>query len=216
MSLKNPVKYPVKYYSWRDANAPQLTDADGVIKTILKACLVTGYGSKQGAGWTAPFEDDYRIVLRRPLRTGNPPDIKIENGVINSTASHRIVAQDNPASLDDVNELSAVGLFARDSTCGAEWHCIVTDFAFLLCYQIGVESPNQKYDKNNVLFVGGAKKLLNSDAEYFFVSKQTNVSSTNGKGTLYTYGLLSNIAYLLKLRSPLKKRYHNKKTSQRE
>ena len=49
MSLRNPVKYPVKYYSWQDNQAPQLSDADGVIKTILKACLVTGYGSKAGA-----------------------------------------------------------------------------------------------------------------------------------------------------------------------
>lgn len=50
MSLRNPVKYPVKYYSWQDDQAPQLSNVDGVIKTILKACLVNGYGSKAGAG----------------------------------------------------------------------------------------------------------------------------------------------------------------------
>ena len=138
MSLRNPVKYPVKYYSWQDAQAPQLSNADGVIKTILKACLVTGYGTKTGAGWTTLFEDDYRIVLRRPLRIGNPPDVKIENGAITETTiRHRIVAQDNPAGVDDVNELSSINLLAKLATGVGEWHLLATDFAFMFCYQNG-------------------------------------------------------------------------------
>lgn len=178
MSLRNPVKYPVKYYSWQDDQAPQLANADGVIKTILKACLVTGYGSKAGAGWTALFEDDYRIVLRRPLRTGNPPDIKIENGTITgTTVRHRIVAQDNPTSLDDATELSAVNLLARDNLFGSQWYCIVTDFAFLLCYQFD-RNGAVSATRNNVLFVGGCKKLLDADPEYFLVNTHTNIQST--------------------------------------
>lgn len=196
MSLKNPVKYPVKYYSWQDAQAPQLTDIDGAIKTILKACLVTGYGSKQGAGWTALFEDDYRIVLRRPLRTGNPPDIKIENGVINGTASHRIVAQDNPTGTNDANELSAVNLLARDTRAGKEWHCIVTDFAFLLCYQMG---ENTAGDRNHILFVGGAKKLLDSDVEYFFATTATTISRS-GTAATWLYNILNTSQQIYALR----------------
>lgn len=191
MSLRNPMRYPVKFYSWQDDQAPQLTDADGVIKTILKACLVTGYGSKQGAGWTSLFEDDYRIVLRRPLRTGNPPDVKIENGVFNvngtTTTQHRIVSQDNTTGLDDTNELSAVNLLARDRYCGKEWHCIVTDFAFLLCYQMG-ENPHRG-DRNNLLFVGGCKKLLDSDSEYFVATSQMAIT-LNGTSSPWLYGIL--------------------------
>lgn len=208
MSLRNPVKYPVKYYSWQDAQAPQLSNADGVIKTILKACLVTGYGSKQGAGWTSLFEDAHRIVLRRPLRTGNPPDIKIENGTITGTTKrHRIVAQDNPASLDDATELSAVNLLARDSKAGSEWHCIVTDFAFLLCYQIGENGVSG--DKNNLLFVGGCSKLIEGDSEYFIATQQTTIAETgivSGSlvGILHTnsssfYEMRRKIAYIQKL-----------------
>ena len=193
MSLRNPVKYPVKYYSWKDTQAPQLTDADGVIKTILKACLVTGYGSKAGAGWTALFEDAYRIVLRRPLRTGNPPDIKIENGTITgTTVRHCIVAQDNPASLDDTNELYSVFTMMRDAKAGKEWHCIVTDFAFLLCYQL---SENAASLRNNAFFVGSVKKLKDADQDIFFLwgnPKETG----NGNGN-YAYALLDNeVAYV--------------------
>lgn len=188
MSLKKPIKCPVKYYSWQDAQAPQLSNVDGAIKTILKACLVTGYGTKSGAGWVSLFEDTYRIVLRRPLRTGNPPDIKIENGIITGTTlRHRVVAQDNPSSLDDATELSAVNLLARDSKCGNEWHCIVTDFAFLLCYQMGENVNNG--ERNNLLFVGGCKKLLDSDAEYFIVTNQPNIH-TNGTASSWMTGIL--------------------------
>lgn len=189
MSLRNPVRYPVKYYSWQDSQAPQLTDADGVIKTILKACLVTGYGSKAGAGWTALFEDAYRIVLRRPLRTGNPPDIKIENGTITGTTiRHRIVAQDNPASLDDATELSAVNLLARDSKCGKEWHLVVTDFGFILCYQMGESASTTA--RNGVLFVGGCKKLVNADSEYFLATTSKNINA-NGTGGTWLFGLMA-------------------------
>lgn len=199
MSLRNPVKYPVKYYSWQDAQAPQLSDADGVIKTILKACLVTGYGSKAGAGWTALFEDDYRIVLRRPLRTGNPPDIKIENGKFavsgTNTTRHRIVAQDNPTGLDDTTELSAVNLLARDSLCGKEWHCVVSDFAFFLCYQMA--ENDYSGNKNMFLYCGEVSRLQENIENIHLITggSATNVNGTHGP---WMYGFLNNSLFLIK------------------
>lgn len=51
--------------------------ADGVdlpgftaLKTILKACLVTGYGAKPAAGWELVAEGTYHIVLRNGSHTG--------------------------------------------------------------------------------------------------------------------------------------------------
>lgn len=181
MSLSQPVRYPVKYYSHLDAGAPQLANADGVIKTILKACLVTGYGTKAGAGWTSLFDDANRIVLRRPLRTGNPPDIKIENGVINGTAKHRIVSQDNPSGLDDATEIAAVNISTRDTGFKPEWHLIACDFGFLLCYQVAYSAFN-----NNILYVGGAKALSSngdsSGSDSFIVLRQAN-AGINGTGS---------------------------------
>ena len=160
MSLKNPVKYPVKYYSHLDAGAPQLADTDGVIKTILKACLVTGYGTKAGAGWTALFDDAFRIVLRRPLRTGNPPDIKIENGIINGVASHRIVSQDNPTGLDDAVELAAVNLLARDTQSTNKWYLVVSDFGLLFAYGMA-ENGNSANKALSMLYIGSLVGLVN-------------------------------------------------------
>lgn len=176
MSLLTPVKYPVKYYSWQDTDAPQLSDADGVIKTILKACLVTGYGSKEGAGWTLLEEDGDMMVIRRPLGIGNPPDIKIENGQVGTENKHRIVAQDG------TGELVAVNMLARDTYAGKEWHMIVCDFGFLLCYQMGMSNAvisNQNL-KKSVMYVGSLQKIVPADNEPFIISMTRNVA-TNGR-----------------------------------
>lgn len=174
MSLKQPARYPVKYYSHLDAEAPLLADANGVIKTILKACLVTGYGTKESAGWTALFEDDFRIVLRRPLRTGNPPDIKIENGVIGGVSKHRIVSQDDPTGLDDATELAVVNLLARDSERGSNWHLIVSDFGFVLCYGMGAQY--RAYKRGQILYIGSFKKMIDSDLDFFGVSAGAGIA----------------------------------------
>lgn len=59
MSFLNPVNEPVLRFSSTDADAPQINYAArtaGDIKAVLKACLVTGYGSTASAGWTAVNE----------------------------------------------------------------------------------------------------------------------------------------------------------------
>ena len=55
MSFLNPVNEPVKRFSSTDADAPQINynaRVAGDVKTVLKACLVTGYGAKASAGWS--------------------------------------------------------------------------------------------------------------------------------------------------------------------
>ena len=42
---------PVTLYQSTDTDAPQLANAQGSLKTLLKACLITGYGeSSRWAG----------------------------------------------------------------------------------------------------------------------------------------------------------------------
>lgn len=53
---------PVTVFRASDAGAPVLTADIGSLKTLLKACLVTGYGSKQGLGWQMAFESTDKNV----------------------------------------------------------------------------------------------------------------------------------------------------------
>lgn len=59
MSFLNPVNEPVLRFSSTDADAPQINynaRVAGDVKAVLKACLVTGYGATESAGWTAENE----------------------------------------------------------------------------------------------------------------------------------------------------------------
>ncbi len=61
-------RVPVKVYRWDDEGAPQVESAAGSIKTILKACLVTGYGEgnkrKDALGWEMAFEKAQEACFR--------------------------------------------------------------------------------------------------------------------------------------------------------
>jgi hypothetical protein len=61
-------RVPVKVYRWDDEGAPQVESVAGSIKTILKACLVTGYGEgnnrKDGLGWEMAFEKTQEACFR--------------------------------------------------------------------------------------------------------------------------------------------------------
>lgn len=67
MSFLLPERVPVKVYRWDDVGAPALDKTANCVNTIFKACLVTGYGTKEPAGWTMPFEDvDAGVKVLRP------------------------------------------------------------------------------------------------------------------------------------------------------
>ena len=74
MSFLNPTPVPVTLYSSDDPEAPQFgrDDWTGAIKTILKACLVTGYGGKQGAGWAMSNESAHKATFT-PTDPQAPP-----------------------------------------------------------------------------------------------------------------------------------------------
>ena len=73
--MLRPTRTPVTLYTSEDPGAPKLARAAGSLKTVLKACLVTGYGSKPAAGWEAAFEDGNKIALR-------PADAKSPQGCL--------------------------------------------------------------------------------------------------------------------------------------
>lgn len=68
-----PEKIPVKVYLSTDKDAPRLDRTPNCVATILKACLVTGYGEKEGAGWTIPFEDNAKGI--KVLKPADSPHI---------------------------------------------------------------------------------------------------------------------------------------------
>lgn len=192
MSLLTPVQYPAKHYSHLDAGAPQISSAAGAIKAILKACLVTGYGSKASAGWAALFDDTNRMALRLPdaAQALGLPDLKIENGA----GRYAVSSQSNPTSLDDATVLATVGLLAIDSKMSSVWHLIATDVGFVFCY--GAGRNNYSTGAERVIFYCGVISPLSDATPISFVATEFGVDLTTGVGSTYPKGILDQSATL--------------------
>ena len=70
---------PVTLYQSTDTDAPQLANAQGSLKTLLKACLVTGYGDKHPLGWAMPFEEDNKAVFKPTDPKSTQPCLLVDN-----------------------------------------------------------------------------------------------------------------------------------------
>lgn len=199
MSLLLSVRYPAKLYSHTDADAPKLTDADGAIKTILKACLVTGYGAKASAGWTMLFDDATRIVLRLPeSQLHGFPDIKIENGA----GKYRVVSQDNPTAVDDATELASVPLLSRDRYLKNEWFLVATDVGFVFYYRAGQDDTSDVSTKGVLLYCAPLQPIDNSAASpIFVVSKYDTVNISNGKAGSFLSSIVHSSFRFVNLRT---------------
>lgn len=90
---------PVTVFSSDDAGAPVLTKNAGSLKTLLKACLVTGYGDKAALGWQMLFEsaDTLSAAFASQDPTASKYVIKINNS---TTASAKISAYQSMTDID--------------------------------------------------------------------------------------------------------------------
>lgn len=71
-------------YDYADAGAPALTGQAGSLNALLRACLVTGYGSgssaKPPAGWTEPFPSSGNVaVFRNSVIEGSGTHLRVDD-----------------------------------------------------------------------------------------------------------------------------------------
>ncbi len=136
MSIHQPIQLPVQKFSSEDSNAPQLTPAGatGEVKSVLKAVLSTGYGSKSAAtGWEMAFEDGDKAVFRStdPRATGFY--LRIDN---NNTRSGQITCYESMTDIDtgvtQWSDSAAGFVHNQTNVTSVTWHMYVTPVAFLL------------------------------------------------------------------------------------
>ncbi len=80
---------PVTVFRSTDASAPVLTAEAGSLKSLLKACLVTGYGDKTALGWQMLFESDDQLsaVFKSTDPTASGYCLKVDNSAVNPQLS---------------------------------------------------------------------------------------------------------------------------------
>lgn len=80
---------PVTVYRSTDASAPVLSNANGSLIAVLRACLVDGYGSKAAAGWTAPYTGTNLIAFKEGAG-GNNRFLRVFDGGAD-TSTNRVI-----------------------------------------------------------------------------------------------------------------------------
>ena len=87
----------VKVYRFDDASAPVLSASPGALIGVLSACLVDGYGSKTGAGWTKTVGTN--VAAYKQGTGGSGMSLRVDNSV-SAVGYARVVGYE---SMTDVN-----------------------------------------------------------------------------------------------------------------
>lgn len=144
---------PIVYKS-TDPGAPALTGQAGSLRDLLRAVLVTGYGSapnvKAAAGWTEPFTGTNKAVFRNQPVAGTGGYLRIDDSSTVGGSNARYALWRMYATMSDVDTGTGVtptsaqktdgGLLLKsgtlDSTARA-WVIIATQRFFYLFVDLG-------------------------------------------------------------------------------
>lgn len=161
MSFLNPVNEPVLRFSSTDAGAPQINYAArtaGDVKTVLKACLVTGYGAKAGAGWTAVNETATVIEFVSPSAAMSDYRLGIDDTSASSTTWYY---QYQDARVNPLNNSITKNFTSCDKVSASNgWQVIVSNQAFVLIEHVYSTGANAVVSR--VTYFGALKSFLDS------------------------------------------------------
>lgn len=144
MSFLNPVNEPVLRFSSTDASAPQINynaRVAGDVKTVLKACLVTGYGAKASAGWSIVNEIDHVAEFVSPSVAMSDYRLKIaDDSSSNTVWSYLYQGVDSSVSNGSVDKQFS---FMNKTSAENGWQLLVTPRG-LLFVEITVNPYNNE------------------------------------------------------------------------
>lgn len=187
MSFATPITYPVTHYQSSDKDAPQYRGEVGDVLTIIKACLVTGYGDQPSAGWQALYEEAGKITLKRPATVGSHYVLQIHD---NSTAC-TIRVQEHPSNIDDTQKLNAnERLGARMANVNRliyapRWHLIACERAFLLYIETS-EAFSYSKPQNGMCYYFGD---MMSDDQRPYCAVHYPIGNGDGTTTIWYFAL---------------------------
>ncbi|QRO12835.1 hypothetical protein I6J32_09460 [Moraxella osloensis] len=179
MSFLNPVSEPVLLFSSKDTDAPQIinTRAIGDIKTVFKACLVTGYGEKTSAGWSMLGETNTGADFISPDADMVKYKISLTNDTeSNYSVNHKIndTAKSNSTSTNIIKQPSYT-----DKSKNA-WYMLVTKKGFYFIESFFYTGTSKQAAR--LSYYGKVKSALKTDGDTNFLSMIIGFS------TNYTYG----------------------------
>src|ERR1044071_9131298 len=134
----------VTVYRSDDASAPVLNANAASINSLLRACLVTGYGSKSAAGWSEPFTTSGNVAVFLMQNVSGCPRryLRVDDSSANTTPEARIVSYESMSGLSSgTNDMPTAaqvsgGAFIRRSSSSTvttrPWILIANGLGFVL------------------------------------------------------------------------------------
>jgi len=188
----------VRVYRYDDVDAPVLTGATGSVNNLIKACLVTGYGAKAGAGWT----EEFTTTNISAYKMGAAPFsfLKVsDTAAVSSSSYTRLIGYNN---MTDINTGTnsfpteaqvAGGLYhykSVDGTTARPWMIIADNNAFWL-FQYRALTTAQGFTVSNScesLFFGQLLGTATGD------TNSTTIIANQATGNTYTLGLVTDFS----------------------
>ena len=180
----NKQRVPVTLFSSTDEGAPQFTRKAGDIFKIVKACLVSGYGSKSSLGWELKFESGtqgiFMPVDRKSigwgLSFGNDTGSVIKLDAVKNPTSMTTNEQD--AKLEFLNKFTYQfsGWYASDFS----WKLIGHSLGFVLF----LTSKFNQNGKSIILYFGRVPSLAAADDNNYYVIASTSSGNYLDQGDL--------------------------------
>lgn len=164
MSFLNPIKENVIVFSSTDNDAPQINynkRVAGDVKTILKACLVTGYGNKQGAGWTMTAETEYTAEFASPTLSMNYYKLVINDGTTSQTTWQYRYQNTLITPVGSIHNISKYTPNLDTNIAQNGWKLLVTSKAFYFIEIFNKAQPNAIIAR--MTFFGQVKSALAND-----------------------------------------------------
>lgn len=195
MSYQNPITLTPKIYQSSDKDAPQINHQKGDIKSIFKACLVTGYGNKASAGFALDNETDTTCDFVSPNLMMSKFGIEEGNGQTTKLYYYQKNTKIQPFSINTMSN-SAV----KDM----QWTMLACELGIYFVIH-GTNRYIPDWDNAFVYYIGCIKTAINDQNQNMTVFEHGGLATSSlvfyrsaHVGNYTSYEPLSNVCELAK------------------
>ncbi|MCS4534236.1 hypothetical protein [Neisseria montereyensis] len=170
-------RVPVTLFQSTDEGAPQLTATAGSLKTILKACLVTGYGDKQALGWESAYEDGSYIAFRSKHEKASKCWLSVDNQyprAVDVVGYHEMSAKNTGQKKFGVGSSSYYFSVLPDNRNSAQWLLVGHGRGFCLV----VRSSYFNVNGSVFLYFGDFPSVAPSDSRNCIIIQSTGTNKS--------------------------------------
>lgn len=173
---------PVTVYRWDDEGAPQIVDGrPSDILSILKKCLVEGYGTKQALGWRVLFDDagNTKTVFKssETVGTGGCFQFWATNGEDASNKSMRFRAAKSITAFDVFTAPQYLQTFIVNQL-SKFWVIIGTERGFYMMFNKTLSSPARGTTSGSNFFIGDLDSFVPNDPGAFISLQRATFSDS--------------------------------------